>query len=459
MFDGHNPLRYFEFETDGAVGTWPAGSDEFNRDYTMEALGSEVKQVYCDAGWVTSNQGYEPGSGMMGIGGQEVDQDGNRMLFFGEGSKHLDAENMIFTGPEVYNSDLAELSGIEIDRNGVENGSVAVVKEHDEGYRLEVAEDPEEIENCVAFGYAEAFDSGFPVITVENARDAYMALAYDEEFQDELDERHSEIRQRVREAESEVRSEYIDDDNWSRPGHREEIDERKKYGLHQAIAEAYRALEGQHHEQWNPERDFNHFNPEDLEEFRARDDRVGELAENLLELRESREEVRDQTRQQARRDLLPQLLEENWYRKVVSPSAELRDQAREAGENFLAVHDVHDVFHADMQGAHFDNPNISDSTKLSALIQAGEREFDEVEVYGIPWDSEVDGKEQSMEMRDDLKEVLPTYEDIVPEEDLPMVKTSAIFNGTPFRPVITLSDEPVDVDEELKDLSTILEDT
>ncbi|MFB6116359.1 MAG: hypothetical protein ABEK10_02495 [Candidatus Nanosalina sp.] len=458
MFGDHNPLKYFDFETEGAVTTWPAGADEFNRDYTMESLG-DVPQVYCDGGWVTSNEGYQSGGGMFGIGGQEVEQEGNRMLFFGEEPEHLDRENMIFTGPDLYNSDLAELSGQEIDRNGVEDDSVAAVRKQEDGYMLEAAEDPEDMRDCIAFGYAEAFDDGFPVITVENARDAYMALGYDEEFQDELDERHVEIRERVREAESEVREEYIDDDNWSKPGHRDEIDERKRYGLHQAIAEAYVEAEGEHHDQWNPDRELNYFHPEDLEEFTTRDDRVSELAENLLELQESREEVREETREKSRNELLPEFLEENWYRNVVKPSAEMRDAAREAGEEFLGVHDVHDVFHADMQGAKFENPRLSDSEKLSALVNAAEREFNQVKVYGVPWDSEVDGKEQTMEMRDDLQDFLPTYEDLIPEEDLPAIRSSEIFNGTPFRPVMALSDEPVEVnDEDLVDLTQMLEE-
>ena len=458
MFDDHNPLKHFNFETDGAVATWPSGADEFNRDYTMESLG-DVAQVYCDGGWVTSNQGYQSGTGMFGIAGQEVEQEGNRMLFFGEEPDHLDRENMFFTGLEMYNSDLAELSGQDIDRNGVEDGSVAVVREYSDGYRLEAVEDPGDMGDCVAFGYVEAFDNGFPVLTVENARDAYMALGYDEEFQNELEGRHGEIRQRVREAESETRSEYINDDNWLKPDFRDDVDERKKYGLHQAIAEAYVEAEGEHHEEWNPDREINYFHKEDLEGFTERDDRIGELAENLLELREASTEASETAREEAREDLLPGFLEQTWYENVVQPSAKMRDAAQEAGEEFLAVHDVHDLFHADMQSARFDNPRLSDSRKLSAAVEAAEKEFEEVEAYGILWDSEEDGREQTMEMRDDLKDVLPTYENLIPEEELPDVKNSAIFNGTPFRPVMALSDEPVEVEgEEIVDLSVMLEE-
>lgn len=451
-------MKHFNFETDGAVATWPSGADEFNRDYTMESLG-DVAQVYCDGGWVTSNQGYQSGTGMFGIAGQEVEQEGNRMLFFGEEPDHLDRENMFFTGLEMYNSDLAELSGQDIDRNGVEDGSVAVVREYSDGYRLEAVEDPGDMGDCVAFGYVEAFDNGFPVLTVENARDAYMALGYDEEFQNELEGRHGEIRQRVREAESETRSEYINDDNWLKPDFRDDVDERKKYGLHQAIAEAYVEAEGEHHEEWNPDREINYFHKEDLEGFTERDDRIGELAENLLELREASTEASETAREEAREDLLPGFLEQTWYENVVQPSAKMRDAAQEAGEEFLAVHDVHDLFHADMQSARFDNPRLSDSRKLSAAVEAAEKEFEEVEAYGILWDSEEDGREQTMEMRDDLKDVLPTYENLIPEEELPDVKNSAIFNGTPFRPVMALSDEPVEVEgEEIVDLSVMLEE-
>ncbi|EGQ43143.1 MAG: hypothetical protein J07AB43_11330, partial [Candidatus Nanosalina sp. J07AB43] len=205
------------------------------------------------------------------------------------------------------------------------------MREHNDGYRLEAAEDPEDIEDCVAFGYAEAFDDGFPVITVENARDAYMALGYDEEFQNELEGRHSEIRQRVREAESETRSEYINDDNWSKPEFRDDIDERKEYGLHQTIAEAYVKAEGEHHDQWDPDRDMNYFHKEDLEEFTEREDRIGDLAENLLELRETSTKANETAREGAREELLPGFLEQAWYENVVQPSAEIRDAAREAG--------------------------------------------------------------------------------------------------------------------------------
>ena len=457
MFHSHNPLKHIDFETEGAVATWPAGSDEFNRDYTMESLGDEVMQVYTDGGWVTGNQGYESGSGMFGIGGEEVEEDGNRMLFFDGEHKHLETEYMIFTGPELYNDGLAEISGTDIERNGIDDNEVVVVREYEEGYRLERADSPEAMEDCVAFGYAEAFEDGFPVITVENARDAFMVLGYNEDFQDGLDERHREIMQRSREAESEVREQYIHEGNWKKPKHRDDIDEKKHYGLHRALAEAYVEEEGEHHDSWDPEREFNYFHPEDIEELSQREDRLADMAENILALKDATSEARDSTRDEAREELLPEFLEGAWYENVVRPSAELRDKASQHGENFLAVHDVHDAFHADMQGAKFDNPNLSDSRKLQSLVEASEREFENVEVYGIPWDAEIDGKEQPMEMIDDLKDNLPTYEDLMSDEELPAVRSSAIFNGTPFRPVMTLSDDPVDVEgDEVVDLSQML---
>jgi len=456
MFNGHNPLKHVEFETDGAFATWPAGSDEFNRDYTMQALGDETMQMYCDGGWVTSNRGYESSGGMLGMGGQEVEQEGNNMLFF-EGHEDLEPEYMMFTGPELYNSDLADLSGQYIDRNGVEDSEVVVVRESEDGYRLETADDPEAMEECVAFGYAEAFDGGFPVITVENARDAFMALGYDEEFQEELSERENRVRSRSKEAESEVREEYINDNNWERPGHKEDVDERRFYGLHQKLAEVYADVEGEHHEEWDPERDFNSFYREQIEEMTEREDEVAELAEYILEFRDTKQEARDQERDQAREELLPEFFRDAWYENVVSHSAEMRDVAEEHGEDFLAVHDVHDVFHNEMQGTKFDNPDLSDSRKLSVLVEAAEEEFDEVEVYGIPWDSDEDGKEQSMEMRDDFMDVFPTYEELIPEEDLPIARGTGITRGTPFRPVMTLSDEPVEVEgEEVVDLSDLI---
>jgi len=456
MFDGHNPLKHVEFETDGAVATWPAGSDEFNRDYTMRALGDEVMQMYCDGGWVTSNEGYESGGGMLGMGGQQVEQEGNNMIFF-DGHEDLEPEYMMFTGPELYNSDLTDLSGQDIDRNGVEDGEVVVVRETDDGYRLETAEDPEAMEQCVAFGYAEAFDDGFPVITVENARDAFMALGYDESFQDELADRHSSVSSRIRQEESEVREKYIDDDNWEKPDHKDSVDERRFYGLHQKLAEAYADAEGEHHEDWDPEKDFNSFYTRHIEEMAERQDEVAELAENILELQAAKKEAREEERKEAREELLPEFFKDAWYENVVSQSAEMRDVAEEHGEDFLAVHDVHDAFHYDMQSMRFDNPDLSDSRKLSVLVEAAEEEFDEVEVYGIPWNSEEDGKEQSMEMRDDFKDVFPTYEDLIPEEDLPFARGTGITRGTPFRPVMTLSDEPVEVEgEEVVDLSDLI---
>jgi len=62
-------------------------------------------------------------------------------------------------------------------------------------------------------------------------------------------------------------------------------------------------------------------------------------------------------------------------------------------------------------------------------------------------------------MRTELKEQLPTFEDLIPEEKLPPARSSKITSGTPYRPVMMASDQPIQLqkERELKDLTPLLE--